>query len=201
MDLDSEKVFEMAYEREGIYFVDQGEVIAKKCPRCEKVKFKEFFSSNPNRRGGISSHCLKCIYAWHKANPHVVTFHQHKRRAIEKALDSSFTRKEVDETVKRFGDKCALTGKDWSWDHVIPLTLGREGTTKNNMVPLNLDLNLSKNRKNIFEWFSVEKERFNLNQTKFDELIEYLAELNGMTPKEYRDYVYWCHENPRELAQ
>jgi len=70
-----------------------------------------------------------------------------------------------------------------------------------NMLPLRADLNLSKSTRCIFDWFYDAKDHFKLSQTKFDELIEYLAHINGMTANEYEDYVRGCHDNPRVLDE
>ena len=69
------------------------------------------------------------------------------------------------------------------------------------MIPLRADLNISKSARCIFDWFYDVKDHFNLPQTKFDELIEYLADINGMTANEYEDYVRWCHDNPRVIDE
>jgi hypothetical protein len=62
-------------------------------------------------------------------------------------------------------------------------------------------LNRSKFTNNIFEWFETNRQRFELSQEKFDRLIEWLASANAMTVEEYRDYVYWCHANPRTVDE
>jgi hypothetical protein len=68
------------------------------------------------------------------------------------------------------------------------------------MIPLRSDLNLSKSDGNLFEWFERNKERFNLAQSHFDRLIEWLARVNGMTTDDYRAFVNECFENKRKEA-
>ncbi len=202
MDLDTVEVFEMAYERDGIYFLDEGEVVAKKCPKCRKVKYAEEFTRSYDHRGNISSHCLKCKYEWFRENPHANAINNAKYRTLKARLPYEWGNVEQSEVLSRFDGGCALTGNsDIEWDHAIPVSTGHGGTTRKNMYPLRQDLNSSKGSLNIFEWFETAKERFNLEQSRFDALIEYLSKLNGMTTKEYRDYVYWCHENPRDAAR
>ncbi len=133
-------------------------------------------------------------------NPEKIREIRLRRKARLAGLPDDWTAEEQLEAHNHFGG-CALTGSpDIQWDHVIPISWGHGGTTAGNMIPLRSDLNNSKHDRNIFEWFSDNKERFNLSQTKFDELIEYLAKVNDMTVEEYRDYVYRCHDNPIESA-
>ncbi|MED3182042.1 hypothetical protein P4305_18730 [Bacillus thuringiensis] len=97
---------------------------------------------------------------------------------------------------------CALTGDmdDIHLDHFIPLSWGHGGTVIENMIPLNGTLNLSKSDRNPFEWIKREDIREIVDMAKWYETIEYLAKLNGMTAKEYEEYVYWCEENKRDLT-
>lgn len=132
---------------------------------------------------------------WRRNNPEKSTLITERRRARKKALPDNFTEEQMLETLNFFGG-CALTGDTDSlhWDHVIPLATNMGGTTFGNMIPLRRDLNISKNDGNIFEWFGRNKERFNLSQSNFDRLIEWLAEVNDMSVAEYRDFVYGCFE-------
>ncbi|MDM5229356.1 hypothetical protein QUF73_24910 [Cytobacillus sp. NJ13] len=139
---------------------------------------------------------------WRKNNPEKVNTLNQKRKAKQKALPHDWTQKEREETLQYFGG-CCLTGATESihFDHVIPLATGHGGTVFENMVPLRADLNLSKRDSNLFLWFEDNKERFDLSQDRFDSLIEYLSDLNGMTPEQYREYVFYCHENKQDLTQ
>jgi 5-methylcytosine-specific restriction endonuclease McrA len=127
---------------------------------------------------------------------------QLNRRAIKELLLDTLTTSQVEIMLTKFNG-CALTGNQDSLhlDHVIPLSVGHGGTTFENIIPLSDTLNLSKNDGNLFEWFETNRQRFNLSQDKFNTLIDYLAELNEMTREEYREYVYWCHANPRTVEQ
>lgn len=127
----------------------------------------------------------------------LVNFQNYKAR--KKALPNTWTEEQQQQVLEHFGG-CALTGStDIDFDHVIPLVIGHGGTTLENMIPLRADLNRSKNQFNLFEWFEENRERFSLSQDKFNSLIDYLSELNEMTPVEYKDYVYWCYENRVDL--
>lgn len=136
---------------------------------------------------------------WYKENPDKVAKNNHRRRARKLSLPDDFTSEEMRGIYDEFGG-CALTGDEKvQWDHVIPLCTGYGGTTVKNMIPLRADLNLSKNDGNIFEWFARNKERFSLCEIKFNNLIDYLANKNGMSVEDYRSFVYGCFENKREV--
>lgn len=124
------------------------------------------------------------------------------RRAEKLGLPASLTLESLKRLWRRFNQGCALTGdKSISFDHVIPMTLNRAGSEIGNIIPLRRDLNSSKSDRNIFDWFAENKERYNLEQRRFDELIAYLADINDMTTEEYEEYVRWCHDNPRTLDE
>lgn len=135
---------------------------------------------------------------WRRNNPEKAMLIAERRRARKNALPDDFTEEQMRTTLDYF-EGCALTGAttDIHWDHVIPLATGCGGTTFGNMIPLSSDLNLSKNDANLFEWFNRNKDRFELSQVKFDRLVEWLANVNGMTVLGYRVYVYACFEIKR----
>jgi hypothetical protein len=139
---------------------------------------------------------------WKRNNRDKVLLYGQRRRARKSGLIDDFTIEQHAEILMGFNG-CSLTEEhyDIHMDHVIPLSTVHGGTTYGNMIPLRSDLNISKGYRNIFEWFNANRERFGLSQAKFDALIEWLAEANEMTVDEYRDYVYWCHANPRELNE
>lgn len=137
---------------------------------------------------------------YYRDNPEKRKINTHLRRARKAALPNTLTLKQWTSVVYRFGGGCSLTGsKDYVREHAIPIAIGHGGTTIENMTPMRADLNASKSDRHIFEWFDANKERFNLSQRKFDELIEYLAQVNEMTTQEYRAYVDWCFDNPRDI--
>jgi len=138
-----------------------------------------------------------------KENPHVGSAARHRRRARKSLLPDTLTKEQLGEITDRFHGGCALTGctDGTHLDHAVPVVIGHGGTTAQNMIPLRADLNISKSARCIFDWFYDVKDHFNLPQTKFDELIEYLADINGMTANEYEDYVRGCHDNPRVIDE
>jgi len=140
---------------------------------------------------------------YHKENPHVGFVSRHRRRARKSLLPDTLTKEQLEEITDRFRGGCALTGctDGTHLDHAIPVVIGHGGTTEQNMIPLRADLNISKHARCIFDWFYDVKDYFKLSQTKFDELIEYLAHINGMTADEYEGYVRGCHDNPRVIDE
>lgn len=140
---------------------------------------------------------------WRKENWDKVILSAQRRRARKATLPDNLTNEQMSIILANFSGGCALSGEeiDIHWDHVIPLATGFGGTTFANMIPLRSDLNVSKYDKNIFEWFEANMQRFELSQERFDNLIAWLASANAMTVGEYRDYVYWCHANTRNIDE
>jgi hypothetical protein len=138
---------------------------------------------------------------WQRNNPDKSAMNKQRYRARKAGLPDDFTSAQQSKVIASFNNACALTGDtSWSWDHAIPINSGHGGTTFNNMYPLRGDLNSSKGDRNIFDWYYANSQRFNLDREKFNSLIAYLADLNEMTPEEYREHVYFCHENSNEIG-
>jgi hypothetical protein len=133
-----------------------------------------------------------CVESWERNNPDRVRIKCQKRRARKALLPDDLTAKQMDDTLTYFGGGCALTGdiENVHWDHALPISLGVGGTTVSNMLPLRGDINQSKGAANLFEWFNRNKERFNLSQERFDNLIEFLASKNEMSSEGYRSFYF-----------
>lgn len=189
----------------------------KKCHGCGEVRQIKKFSKKKGSLFGLYTRCNACqatklmehyyndrekfkLYAkqWQSKNQEKMKRHYHLRLARKRSLPDDLTAAQLAFTLCEFNDMCFITGdRNTHLDHVIPLAVGHGGTTYGNMIPLRADLNLSKNDKNIFEWFEANRQRFELSQERFDEGIAWLATANAMTVEEYRNHVYWCHENKR----
>jgi hypothetical protein len=135
---------------------------------------------------------------WYRENKDKFNLYCQLRRTRVRELRSDLTTIQEEEIMKRFDGGCALTRhkSNVHLDHVIPVSIGHGGTTIGNVIPLRGDLNSSKNNSNIFEWFDANRQRFELDKRMFDILIAYLAEVNKVSIEDYRDHVYWCHDNP-----
>lgn len=138
---------------------------------------------------------------WRLKNPHRALLKTQRYRARKKSLPDTLTAVEYAKTLEYFENACALTGRkvDIEQEHAIPISIGHGGTTFANCYPMARGLNQSKNDSNLFEWFNENQERFNLEQWRFDRLIDWLASANAMSVEEYRAYVYECHANPNVI--
>lgn len=136
---------------------------------------------------------------WAHANREYMRLRQQKRRALLRALPNDLTDEDVVAILESFDNRCALTGEQGELhiDHFIPLASGRGGTTLRNMIPLRADLNVSKNAQNPLKWFAENKERFELDENRFEKVLEYLADLNGMAVPEYMSYIDSCFSNDK----
>lgn len=139
------------------------------------------------------------VREWSLTNPLKVKATKLRYRSKKSCAASDITDTELSDILKYFNGECALTGDKYNltFDHVIPLSVGNVGSVKGNIIPLRHDINSSKNDRNIFEWFSKYKEPLNLDDDKFDKLIEFLAKENHMSVAEYKEY-YNLFFNERE---
>jgi hypothetical protein len=169
-----------------------------RCNTCQADKLREYLHNSSEARERFRQHSKR----WQSKNKEKMKRHYHKRLARKRNLPDDLTANQLAFTIFEFDDRCFITGEsNIHLDHVIPLSVGHGGTTYGNMIPLRADLNISKNDKNIFEWFEANRQRFELSQERFDLGIAWLASANAMTVEEYRDYVYWCHANPRTVDE
>jgi hypothetical protein len=161
----------------------------------ERARSRAFYDSNQKRE--------RLRYQeWRKNNPEKVRLKDQRRRARKASLPNDLTiERYTNETLPHFENACAFTGRtdNLEMDHAIPISIGHGGTTFENCYPMANGLNQSKGNKNIFEWFEANRQRFNLEQERFDRLVEWLGKANGMTAEEYRAYVYECHANPNVI--
>lgn len=187
--------------------------VKKRCLNCGR-KFAD--TTKPKNRKSCSKYCADEVkkekqrreYRINNPRPKLVgrkiamRMALQRRIARQKNLPNTLTTVGANEILTKFKNKCAITGDgNYHMDHVIPISAGHGGTVYGNMIPLRADLNISKSDRNIFDWFADNRERFGLEQRKFDELIEYLADINGMTTQEYEEYVRRCHDNPRTVDE
>ncbi len=181
----------------------------KRCTKCGKMYQIMELCSKRNSLFGIDSWCRICNYRATKHN--YITNKQYRlsvkisgqnSRSKRRHLPGSYRKVDVIKVLHHFKDGCALTGAiDVDIDHVIPIATGHVGTIPGNIIPLAKTLNRSKKDRNIFEWFEANRQRFELSRERFDRLIEWLASANAMTVDEYREFVYWCHGNPRSIDE
>lgn len=190
--------------------------ITKKCGKCsEWVSINEYYRQSESLYGIIGT-CRRCelerkepivrrwrsdnpdkvslyVRSWQDRNPDAVKEAATRRRARLVGLPSDF---DIGTMRNLFGSNCALTGgTETHLDHFIPLSWGHGGSTNGNVYPLESVLNISKNDRNPFEWFEEVKEERGLGEEKFNNLVEKLAGINGMSVARFKEYVYWCEYN------
>lgn len=125
---------------------------------------------------------------------------RHRRRAREKSLPCFLSISDwASVKLKPFNGMCALSSEieDITMDHFIPLSIYHGGTYLGNIYPLSFNLNSSKKDANPFEWYERPHIKAQIPTERWTALIKYLAEKNGLTTEDFKDYVYWCFENPR----
>lgn len=116
------------------------------------------------------------------------------RRALENALPNTLTTDCVlyltREGIANFGDSKNHL------DHWIPLSTGHGGSYFENMVSLPETWNTSKGSKNPYEWALDTAKQ---DDPVFIKISTELAKRNGLTEREFKDFVYWCFENKRSI--
>jgi hypothetical protein len=102
-----------------------------------------------------------------------------------------------------FKEECSLTGdiEEITIDHFIPISWGHGGTYIGNVYPLNITINRSKKDLNPFKWFEWAKDKYEINIHKWNNLIEKLAIMNGLSVMEFKDFIYWCERNKRTIEE
>ena len=172
--------------------------LEKVCPECGKL----FRGNDYSNKEGF---CPKC-------NDRLSSISQKMRsRAASKGYTDTATIRGEDlrKISLTFNCGCAVTGRknDIHFDHFIPLFIGG-GTNVENIVPLDGRLNdTSKGSMHPIMWGEHMIEMGQITQTKWDFLLEYLADKNNMTVAAYREYVttifidYWnAEKEPTESA-
>lgn len=168
------------------------------CMGCMRVRFKKYREADPETilergrrwREENPDKMREAKKRWTERNPEKSRAQGQRRRARLRKLDNSLTDQEWRLTCEIFDNKCALTGsEDISMDHFIPVSTGTGGTHSGNVYPLSKSLNFSKNNKNPFEWFEYAKDKFDLEDDKFERIIGVLAAMNCMRVDEFKEYV------------
>lgn len=205
-------------------------VDAKKCTKCGEVKPLDEFYRDKKGIGGRLPRCKVCMREniekqreayrkWYRRNKekHAKAMRgwveknrarkyetEQRRRARKRGLPDNMTERRWEEILDDvFGGACALTGKtdDVHMEHFIPISTGHGGTYEGNVYPLDGSLNSSKRNKNPFEWIERPDIAALVPADRWNALIDYLAEKHGLTVDEYREFVYWCFDNPRTPEQ
>lgn len=151
-------------------------ISTKECTQCKVSKpyNKEYFYKD-SRRPGLESRCKECkrkrnneyqrnnrekinkTYSeYKKKNRDYFNVYNQKRRSRQKKLAASFTLKDWQDALKSFNHSCAYCGStsEIQQEHYIPVASGG-AYTKDNIIPACATCNMSKNDKNIIEWYKT----------------------------------------------
>lgn len=163
------------------------------CSYCNEFhNISDFYRCNKSFMGVA---CKKSQYnrsrRYTSENPGISRSNNYRRRSTQYNLPF--------ESIKEFPfSSCALTGeKDYSIDHFIAISTGHGGSYLENYMPLSKSLNSSKNDKNPFNWImfrGIDKGLLGLEVVR-------LSQLNRITVEEYRQFVYWCYSNKRNIDE
>ncbi|QHA36867.1 hypothetical protein D5E69_14285 [Rossellomorea marisflavi] len=177
-----------------------GVCVRKKCPTCDEWKDADDYYIMSGSQDKLSTSCKKCHGQLMKVamakDPERYKTYGHNRRAKEAALPGDLSPEAWELALDHFDHACALTGatENIHLEHAIPIAIGHGGTVEWNCYPLEGTLNNSKSATNLFEWA---KGRSDIDKTRFNRLITFLADQCGLTVDEYRDFYDWCFRNPR----
>ncbi|SDZ06283.1 hypothetical protein [Thermoactinomyces sp. DSM 45892] len=191
----------MARKARHLKIYPEGVIIAKLCGTCKTMKRLRDFHKHKDKLGGADNRCKTCNkanhLAWVKINRDEVRTHSRKYRTMKRYLKFDWS---VEEERLLMKQRCILTDKkdDIHGDHFIALATGHGGTYEANMIPLSSSLNTSKTDKNPFEWART---RDDIDPYKWEEVVSMLAEKNGLTPIEFKDFVYWCYGHRRSISE
>ncbi len=172
----------------------------KVCTGCGLFQSLNQFTQKSQCLIGMSSRCRVCTSD--QRNIDAVRSAANRRRTLLLSLPTNWERSHRLAMRLDGGGTCDLTDElECDDDHFIPVATGHCGTYLGNMRPLASWLNANKSAANPYEWFEANRQRFDLDQSRFDALVWRLAAQNGLTPEEFRKFTYWCFENPRTVEQ
>lgn len=181
-----------------------GGALAKRCNKCEVVKPLDAFRKSKDGIAGHIAVCLSCDREIRRSNRERYAESKRlgviRRRARKKLLPSSLTRDQMTLIVDFSQRKCVLTGSsDVEIDHFIPLSWGHGGTFYGNLYLLDSSLNSSKQDKNPLTWYMDEFADRPDIASRWLSLLQWLADLNGLSLSELVSYVFWCDANRRNV--
>ena len=156
----------------------------KKCSCCEQYKPASNFSKNRSTKDGLQTQCKECkkiadteyeksdkgkqtlakaATKYYKSEKgQIAIFNGYaKRRKREESHGNGITKEQWMEMMQFFDWKCAYsevlvnTKNNRSIDHIIPLSKGGEHEVWN-CVPMDRSLNISKQEKDMIEWYTAQ---------------------------------------------
>lgn len=177
--------------------IENEKVFLKKCKLC--CRFKDVDCFRKNTRATIMEYyntCNECEKEFAELNRPKTRLLHIKTSSNKMCLPVPLTIFEMEKINDYYESRCALTDSiNIVYEHFIPVSWGHGGTYKGNIYLLSNSMNLSKGDQNPFRW--IRKVEDKIIKGRWNKLVRRLAALNGLTIKEFEDYVYWCEKNKR----
>lgn len=197
----------------------------KTCNMCQQHLPLDRFGRKKRGSLGVKARCKKCLgeqqKKFYSETPEYRKYHNqytnrwrndNKERASEIAMKNKVARRGQKirrRTLKSYLPN-ELTAKDlknllngipegYHVDHFLPLSIGHGGTYLGNLIVVPSNWNVTKSAKNPFEWCDeyLNSQDKGLYMTK----VADLARLNNMTLDEYKEFTFWCFDNPRTIDE
>ncbi|MCY8233691.1 hypothetical protein [Priestia endophytica] len=185
--------------RSFIFVNDGGEMTSRLCTKCKQLKSVNCFGKNKAGFAGKRPDCLSCMSkykaeGYKKDNYDKQSIIYHRYRAKKHGLASTMTVELKRKALAEQGERCMLShSEEIVVEHFIPLSWGTGlGDDYRNVVYMEKGLNASKGNKNPFIW--IKSQPHDIQRRFYNELVPLLAERNGMTAKEYENFVNKCYE-------
>jgi len=179
----------------------------KRCSKCGFFMPTGEYNRDTQRADGLQRYCRDCSNDYgrtdYEGKKDVYIERNKKRADLMAALPSTLTTAEYAANLSFFGYRCAVTGdsKNISQEHFIAVNTGHAGTTAANIVPMRQDVNASKHDTNPFVWVRGAADHYGISVEKWNEVLSFLAFMNGLEVEEYVDFVNWCYANPRTAEE
>lgn len=155
------------------------------CNECKKKRTLEWTRANRDKVAAYARKRRKENYAAVRLNEMRA---QAKRRSALSGTIMDLTTDQWKATLNYFGNGCAVCGNASGihMDHFIPVASGNGDTTVSNVIPLCAGHNVNKSDKHPLNWLRNES---GASADAAERVIDYLAQINVMSPQEYEDYV------------
>ena len=152
----------------------------KRCTKCgeNKPNTNEYFAFRNKSKGKLNARCKECDKKYRENNKDKLKEYRHKRRALKLGNGGSYTKAQWLDTLEYFDYKCAYTGEcikhSCHVEHIVPISKG--GTSYIwNLVPSTASANLSKQNRDMEEWYREQEYFCEERLNKIYEYQKYMA--------------------------
>jgi 5-methylcytosine-specific restriction endonuclease McrA len=167
-------------------FYQRKDYVDRTCRECRKeYSRKRHKASDPAKRAADAR-------KWRKENPEkakmIYIRAKHRRKEKLRGTLIDLTVEDWSAVLSYFKNSCAICDhtEDLQLDHFIPVASGNGDTSKGNVIPLCSKHNINKRDKHPILWLRYES---GASTQAIENIINYLAEVNGMLPALFEDYV------------